>query len=183
MSVPFPNDYTLRRVAESDSKACNICFKPTSCVLLSSNKVDFFHACEAHLNDSTFCTPEYPASYKELNAKKMELENKISGLNKQIEQAQPYAWTKLMSGWKKPPAEDKQEPDKLAKLEDEKKTLTTELETVVSQLKQTKVKDYKLDNGMYKSRIQTYVSARVRAKRQKEVHTPGFFPSAPTGKP
>ena len=113
----------------------------------------------------------------------MELENKISGLNKQIEQAQPYAWTKHMSGWKKPPAEDKQEPDKLAKLEDEKKTLTTELETVVSQLKQTKVKDYKLDNGMYKLRIQTYVLARVRAKRQKEVHTPGFFPSAPTGKP
>jgi hypothetical protein len=183
MSVPFPNDYTLRRVAELDLKACTICFKPTSCVLLSANKVDFFHACEAHLGDSTFCTPEYPESYKELNAKKLELENKIRGLAKQIEQAQPYAWTKLMSGWKKPPLEDKQEPDKLAKLEDEKKALTTELESVASQLKQTKVKDYKLDNGIYKLRIQNYVLARVRAKRQKEMQTPGFFPAAPTGKP
>lgn len=182
MASPFPNDYKLRRVAELDLKACAVCFKPTNCVLLAANKADFFHACEAHLGDSSFCTPVYSESYKQSKAKKLELENKISGLDKQIEQAKPYAWTKLMSGWKKP-QEDTPETKKLAQLEQDKKSATKEMEEVDEMLQNATVKDYKLDEGMYKLRIQTYILTKVRAKRQKELHTPGFFPKAPVGNP
>lgn len=112
----------------------------------------------------------------------MELETKISGLEKQIEQAQPYAITKFMSGWKKS-AKDEKEADKLSALETDKKAAETELATVTSELAKTTVKNYKLDEGMHKLRIQNYVLAKVRAKRQKEMHTPNFFPSVPSGKP
>ncbi|KAG6012868.1 hypothetical protein E4U43_007607 [Claviceps pusilla] len=58
MSVPFPNLYTHRKVAETAAKACDVCYKPSSSVLITADKKDFFYVCPTHLKDTYFCTPK-----------------------------------------------------------------------------------------------------------------------------
>ncbi|KAG6038822.1 hypothetical protein E4U41_003608, partial [Claviceps citrina] len=62
MSVPFPNLYTHRKVADTAAKACDVCYKPSSSVLITADKkvmgADFFYVCPAHLQDTYFCTPK-----------------------------------------------------------------------------------------------------------------------------
>lgn len=38
MSAPFPNIYTHRKVAETAAKSCDICYKPSSSVLITPDK-------------------------------------------------------------------------------------------------------------------------------------------------
>jgi hypothetical protein len=38
MSAPFPNIYTHRKVAEASAKACDICYKPSTSVLITPDK-------------------------------------------------------------------------------------------------------------------------------------------------
>lgn len=38
MSMPFPNIYTHRKVAEASAKACDICYKPSTSVLITPDK-------------------------------------------------------------------------------------------------------------------------------------------------
>ncbi|KAG5931718.1 hypothetical protein E4U53_001646 [Claviceps sorghi] len=86
MSAPFPNLYTHRKVAETAARACDICYKPSSSVLITADKKvrrgwlvvsrhqepswpggrtsltmiaqDFFYVCPTHLKDTYFCTPK-----------------------------------------------------------------------------------------------------------------------------
>ncbi|KAG5927071.1 hypothetical protein E4U42_002658 [Claviceps africana] len=87
MSAPFPNLYTHRKVAETAARACDICYKPSSSVLITADKKvrrerlighqghrgradgrrttpvnhyaqDFFYVCPTHLKDGYFCTPK-----------------------------------------------------------------------------------------------------------------------------
>ncbi|KAG5979367.1 hypothetical protein E4U55_005245 [Claviceps digitariae] len=58
MSAPFPNLYTHRKVAETAAKACDVCYKPSSSVLITADKKDFFYVCPTHLKDTYFCTPK-----------------------------------------------------------------------------------------------------------------------------
>jgi hypothetical protein len=38
MAAPFPNIYTHRKVAETSSKACDVCYKPSTSVLITPDK-------------------------------------------------------------------------------------------------------------------------------------------------
>lgn len=101
MSAPFPNAYTSRLVAASDSKACLVCFKPTTTVLVASNKVDFFYICSSHLKDKAFAEPIHPEEYLELIKERDNIEKKVKTLTLQASKIKPYSWNKVMSnfGW------------------------------------------------------------------------------------
>lgn len=187
---PFPNDYLLRLVAESDSKACLICYKPTTSVLLAGNKGDFFYVCPGHLKDESFSRPIHPESYTKLLNEQKELEKKIVTANEVAEANKPYSWNKIMTsmGWKtdkksedttksaETQAKEKTYEALLAELNELKKQLATLKESITG----FKFKNYKLSGDIYKMRINNHIQARVRAKRQQEMHNPSFFPSAPT---
>ncbi|EEB05751.1 fungal protein [Schizosaccharomyces japonicus yFS275] len=51
------NSYTVRQVAVSNQKACFICYRPSSTVLVEEAKRDFFYVCRSHLRDPGFATP------------------------------------------------------------------------------------------------------------------------------
>jgi hypothetical protein len=103
--APFENTWYHRKVAENASKPCNICFKPTSSVLITpNNKVwgakyllwravhqaqDFFYVCIGHLSDRGFCQPDADEA-KELTErkKKEEMDREIEKVKKEYEEKQ-----------------------------------------------------------------------------------------------
>lgn len=206
-SAPFPNTYTSRLVASSNSKACSICYKPTTTVLVSSNNADFFYICSSHLKDKAFAEPihleDYTALKKELN----ELESQIRSMTKRAESIKPYSWNKVMNnlGWSNSYEEEDKEtsikagtqkdgsPDKVETSEvsnaqkksyDELIKETKELRKKLTQVNESiasfKFKNFKLDTNVYRMRINSVLQAQNRLKRQKEVQNPGFFPLAPS---
>jgi outer membrane biosynthesis protein TonB len=99
------NIWHLRRVADNASKACWICYKPTTSVLITpNNKVrqntpsismeltylqDFFYACPGHLVDRGFCQPDADeAAAVEAKKKKDELDTEIEKVKKEYEEKQ-----------------------------------------------------------------------------------------------
>jgi len=99
----FPNVYTHRKVAATASKPCEICYKPSTSVLVTpENKVsqtlstfytpyssqkDFFYVCPTHLRDKGFCLPiidEAAVAAK----KKKEMEAEIERVKQDFEERQ-----------------------------------------------------------------------------------------------
>ena len=101
----FPNTYTHRKVADTASKACEICYKPSASVLVTpENKVrysealisslgylfcsymqDFFYICPAHLKDNGFCSPLIDKAAIAAKKKK-EMEAEFERVKQEIEE-------------------------------------------------------------------------------------------------
>ncbi|EHK99155.1 putative UPF0589 protein C32H8.01c [Glarea lozoyensis 74030] len=83
----FQNVYTHRKVADTASKPCEICYKPTASVLVASENKDFFYVCPGHIKDRKFCTPiidEAAVAAK----KKKEMEAEVEKVKKEFEERQ-----------------------------------------------------------------------------------------------
>lgn len=123
--MAFPNIYTHRKVADTASKPCDICFKPsTSVLVVPENKVcslpkyldvvanvkkDFFFICPGHLKDKGFCTPIIDEAAV-VAKKKKEMEEEVERVKKEFEEKQK----------KKKEKEKEKEKDKDKKDEDKK---------------------------------------------------------------
>lgn len=134
--MAFPNIYTHRKVADTASKPCDICFKPSTSVLvvpdnkvhslpkhfdtIANDKKDFFFVCPGHLKDKGFCTPiidEAAVAAK----KKKEMEDEVERVKKEFEEKQKKKKEKEKSKEKdKDKGKDKKDEDKKEK-DDEKK--------------------------------------------------------------
>lgn len=196
---PFPNEYSTRLVADSDAKACHVCFKPACTVMLSANKADFFYVCASHLKDASFAVPIHPDSYNELLSEKKKLQAKVASADATAEANRPYSWNKLMGnlGWAKDAKDKSSDSDKDkgkdSKENDKAKTyeellraagaLKSELAQLTSDIDAYVFKKFALNKEIYRIRINTHLQAKARARRAKEMHEPLFFPTAPSGSP
>lgn len=191
---PFPNEYLKRQVSESDAKACSVCYKPASTVLLSSNQGDFFYICPSHLKDASFCTPIHPDAYNELLEKRKDIEKQAKDASVKAEANRPYSWNKLVNtiNWNKAkpaeagkdaitPKEDKDKSVTYENLLAELDKLKKELAALDQQISTFSFKNYQLNKDIYRMRINGYIQAQWKIKRQKEMQDPSFFPQAPTG--
>ena len=81
------NLYHRRLVAETSGKACWICYKPSSTVLITPESDDWFHICPGHLTDRKFAIPK---DEEDLAKKKREadLEKEIEAIKKEYEEKQ-----------------------------------------------------------------------------------------------
>lgn len=200
-TAPFPNTYANRIVAASNSKACTICYKPTVTVLVSQNNLDFFYVCDSHLKDKAFAEPLYPDDYTVLIKEKEKLQAEITSTKKRAAACKPYSWNKMMNtiGWADSDLNEKDKKDSgletpnsqgddssksLAKSYDELIKLCKDLEKKVTEVNESiasfKFKNYRLDTNVYRNRLNGYLQAQNRIRRQKEMLTPGFFPLAPS---
>lgn len=132
----FPNIYTHRKVADTASKACEICYKPSTSVLVTpENKVkskpssqssqgvsvltsaqDFFYVCVGHLKDRGFCSPiidEAAVAAK----KKKEMEAEVERVKLEFEEKQKKKKEKEKE---KDKDQDKTKDDKSEKSAEEK---------------------------------------------------------------
>lgn len=183
--APFPNDYALRLVAESDSKSCVVCYKPSSSVLISANSADFFYICPNHLQDDSFATPVHPAEYQELITKKTKLTGDIAQCKHDMEAVRPYTINKLITsipGLKPKKLEEGVETnlDKFNKLQEQHTDLTKQLAEVGQSITEFKFKKFTLNKDIYRIRINSLIQQKVSQKRQAELNKPGFFPSVPS---
>lgn len=97
-NLPFENNYKLRKVAETDSRACSVCYKPTSAVLVSDNQKDFFYVCLTHLKDTGFSNPIYSDEREEVTRKLKEKQDKVKIINFMInEKSKSGTWNKIFS--------------------------------------------------------------------------------------
>ncbi|MCJ1392230.1 hypothetical protein MMC18_005097 [Xylographa bjoerkii] len=80
--MALSNIWHLRTVAESSSKPCYVCYKPTVSVLITPDNKDFFYACRGHLKDRGFCSPVIDEAAK----KKEELDREIELVKKDYEE-------------------------------------------------------------------------------------------------
>lgn len=113
--MSLPNIWHLRRVADNSAKACLICYKPSTSVLITpDNKVripyvlftiffalailnrtlflwpiqDFFYVCPIHLKDRGFCSPIVDSEKEAAKKKEEALAREIEKVKKEYEEKQ-----------------------------------------------------------------------------------------------
>ncbi|KAH6657621.1 VPS4-associated protein 1 [Truncatella angustata] len=85
--MSFPNIWHHRKVAETSARGCDVCFKPSTSVLVTPEKQDFFYVCPVHLKDTRFATPivdEAAIAAK----KKKEMDEEVERVKKEYEEKQ-----------------------------------------------------------------------------------------------
>ncbi|RMZ81438.1 hypothetical protein DV738_g2156, partial [Chaetothyriales sp. CBS 135597] len=100
-STPLPNIWHLRAVAEASSKACYVCYKPTTAVLITPDNKDFFYICKSHLKDKGFASPLVDEKAEAEKRKKEAMDREIEQIKKEYEEK-----AKAKKGKKKDKAED-----------------------------------------------------------------------------
>ena len=193
----LPNLYIRKLVAESDSKLCLVCYKPSSTVLLNSSKMDFFYVCPQHLKDEQFAKANHSEEYKETNKKKMELEAALTRKRKRSEELKS-GWSFWKVGTNKMEKEQQENETKDLQRDDNSKsqekretqhTLKQEVRELEGKLNDTnewlanyRPKEYALDSQIHKMRLLQRTQIKVRSKQQREKLPEDIFPEVPNSR-
>lgn len=133
--MALQNVWHHRKVADNSAKACWICYKPSTSVLITpDNKVrpprsgcslaskycqDFFYTCIGHLSDRGFCQPDADeAAAAAAREKKEELDREIEKVKKEYEEKQKIKREKRKAKEKEKDKEDKEKASKNEEEED-----------------------------------------------------------------
>ncbi|CAK9437460.1 uncharacterized protein LODBEIA_P18380 [Lodderomyces beijingensis] len=191
--APFPNKYTSRKVAASDSKPCSICYKPTTTVLISDNQADFFYVCDLHLQDDQFATAIKEQNYTDLQSEVEKLKNEVEKLRKDVDAEKPYLWG-LNNYWKKSGSSstsgggDDNKVEKLpAKHDNKYQSLKNKLGEQLNSLQAKeqevesfKFKNFALQQTIYRNRLMLHQKKKYNVERSRQIQESGFFPTAPS---
>ncbi|KAK3903793.1 hypothetical protein C8A05DRAFT_32451 [Staphylotrichum tortipilum] len=182
--MSFPNEYAHRKVAEAKAKACDICFKLSSSVLITPDNKDWFYVCPAHLKDTGFCTPKIDQAAIEAR-KKRELEQEIERVKKEYEEKQNKKKEKEAKGDKKDEAADKNDQaDKSGSDNSQKTQDKTKDETVTSTTEDDEEpRVFELKSTFYQQRLNRKRQAEIAKRNRERMQDPTYFPSVPKNIP
>lgn len=170
---PFKNVYHVRKVGDSSSKACFVCYKPTNTVLVTSDgKSDFFYLCEGHLVDKSFASPQIDPEVEAAKEKKKALEKEIEELEKK--------WKERESKKKKAKKDDDKEED--SSKDQEEKALKNEKDKN-EEIVNKKPRVYILNNDIFSIRRSNWRSLQQSKKTQQLLNKPNLFPKVPSHVP
>ncbi|KAF2737304.1 DUF1742-domain-containing protein, partial [Polyplosphaeria fusca] len=187
-NMVLQNVWHHRRVAESSAKACWICYKPSSSVLITPDNKDFFYLCIGHLKDRGFCVPDADeAAAAAARTKQMELDREIEKVKKEYEERQARKREK-----RKEKDKDKdKDKDKGSKKQDEEEDKDDEKakDEKIKELSKSKEESevepgsriYSLNKNFYQMRIDKMRNAEIAKRNRERLKNPSLFPSAPTG--
>lgn len=175
-------------MAETSARTCEICFKPSTSVLITPDNKDFFYVCPGHLQDRQFCTPIIDQAAVEAK-KKAALEEEVARVKKEYEEKQRKKKEKEAAEKKSDKEKDKH-TDKDSKANDEK----TEAEKTEAEKsgKPTESKspepeeeprEFELKRMFYQERINKKRNAEIAKRNRERMRDPNFFPSVPKGPP
>lgn len=196
-STGSKNLYYRRLVAESNAKACWICFKPSSCVLINDDQ-DFFYICPGHLTDTKFAT----AKDADDVARKLEKKKKDEEIEKEIEAVKKEFAEKMKKKMDRRRQKEfekegkKPEDEKKKKKEDdeEEKRLEKEQEDKVKELEKKKEPEkakvggdgpriFELHKNFFQMRQQRKAQAAAAKRQSERLRNPNLFPQVPTDLP
>ncbi|KAI1647770.1 DUF1742-domain-containing protein [Daldinia loculata] len=191
--MSFPNTWNHRKVAETSAKACEVCFKPSTSVLITPDNKDFFYVCPGHLKDRGFCTPiiDHDAIAAK---KKKEMEDEIERVKKEYEEKQRKKKEKESEKSKKenedketketkkdepsPQVKDKPDEKTPPKVEEEPRVFSLQKSLVIPLF------SYWLSILMtcrtfYQQRLDRKRAAEMAKRNRERLSNPNYFPSVP----
>ncbi|EHK46931.1 hypothetical protein TRIATDRAFT_217303 [Trichoderma atroviride IMI 206040] len=184
MAAPFANLYTLRKVAEAAAKACDVCYKPSTSVLITPDKKDFFYICPVHLKDRNFCSPKIDEDAVKAKREK-ELAEEKEKLKKEYEEKQRKKKEKEKEKEKEKDKDkkDKDKKDKDKDKEKDKEKDKDEDEAVKTPKEEDEPRVFELKSVFYQQRLQRKRQAEAAKRDRERASQPNYFPSVPTGAP
>ncbi|KAL5000723.1 VPS4-associated protein 1 [Aspergillus recurvatus] len=184
----LPNIWHLRRVADTAAKACLICHKPSSSVLITPNSKDYFYVCPVHLKDRQFCSPIVDAEEEAAKKKAEAMAREIEKVKKEYEEKQQRKKEKEKEKKKDDPKDDndKDKDDSSERADDrkEEKERDDKINAITKQ--STSTSDYSprifaLHKNFYQMRVDRMRNIEAAKRNRQRLQDPSFFPSVPSG--
>ncbi|KAI0856522.1 DUF1742-domain-containing protein [Xylaria cubensis] len=189
--MSIPNIWHHRKVADNSAKGCEICFKPSTSVLVTPDKQDFFYVCPAHLKDRGFCSPIIDHDAVAAAKKKKEMDEEVERLKKEYEEKQRKK--KEKEAEKEKDKDKEQEKDKReSKGKDDEKDEKKEDSTPNTKDKpkdknQPDVDEeprvFALQRTFHQQRLDRKRQAEIAKRNRERLSNPNFFPSVPKDLP
>ncbi|KAF3906966.1 hypothetical protein ABW21_db0200261 [Orbilia brochopaga] len=182
MAQPFQNAYVHRKVAESSSKPCMICYKPSTSVLITSCQKDFFYICPAHLADKGFATAQVDEAAEAERKKKEEMDQELEKLKREYEEKMKRKEEKKQDKDKGKGKEKKDEEAEKAKIETEN-AASTAAKAVEAAAPVASFSQYQLHRDFFNMRQQKYREKQLAKRNMERLKNPLSFPAVPKGDP
>ncbi|EAW10172.1 AAA-ATPase Vps4-associated 1 family protein [Aspergillus clavatus NRRL 1] len=195
--MSLQNVWHLRRVAETAARACIICYKPSSSVLITPDNKDFFYVCPVHLQDRHFCSPIVDAEEAEAKKKQEALAREIENVKKEYEEKQRRKKEKEKEKGKGKGKEDKtdeKDQDKESKKsgqdgDNEAKSMETERDEKIESIKKAaspsatddSPRIFTLHKNFYQMRIDRLRGLEMAKRNRQRLQDPSLFPAVPSG--
>lgn len=185
------NLYHRRLVAEASAKACWICYKPSSTVLITAEgSDDWFHICPGHLTDRKFAIPkdeEDPAKKK----REEELEKEIEAIKKEYEEKQKKKAEKRKAKEKKDGKQPDEKADQKKEDEEDEKAKEEKVKALEEKKQGSDAKAgavsgprvFELQKNFWQMRMQKRRDADAARRNRERMRQPGLFPAVPGGNP
>lgn len=182
------NLYHRRLVADSGAKACWICYKPSTTVLITPDQDDWFHICAGHLSDRKFAIPKDEEDLAE-KKRKEELDKEIEAVKKEFKEKMRKKLARRKQkeyekeGEKETKKAEKEKEEEDAKEEKEKEAKLKELEGKKEPAKAVVEgpRVFELHKNFFGMRMQKKREGEQAKRNRERLKGLGGFPSVPSG--
>ncbi|CAI7657480.1 unnamed protein product [Penicillium palitans] len=194
--MSLTNVYHVRRVADTSAKACLICYKPSTSVMITPDNKDFFFVCPAHLQDKHFCSPIIDTEGQAKRLKEEALAKEIEKVKKEYEEKQRRKKEREKASSKdnkeekdkgKDEPKDKDKDASESNANDEKDRDDKIASIQKGSETETKSDDspriFSLHKNFYQMRIDRLRNIEMAKRNQERLRQPSLFPSVPSGNP
>lgn len=183
--MSFPNIWHHRKVADTSAKACEVCFKPSSSVLVTPENKDFFYVCPTHLKDRGFCSPIIDQDAVAAKKKK-EMEEELERVKKEYEEKQRKKKEKDAKAGKES-EKDKDKEEKGSKDAEKKDESNVDDKNKTDEKAPSKTEEeprvFALQKAFYQQRLDRKRQAEMAKRNRERLSNPNYFPSVPKGLP
>ncbi|KAL7624094.1 hypothetical protein AAE478_005651 [Parahypoxylon ruwenzoriense] len=194
--MSFPNVWHHRKVANTSAKPCEVCFKPSTSVLVTPENKDFFYVCPGHLKDIGFCSPIVDQEAVAAKKKK-EMEDELDKVKKEYEERQRKKQEKEKAkksdekekgeGEEKGKGKDKEENEQDPKKPEKKDETAPDSKDNADDKAPPKAEEeprvFALQRTFYQQRLDRKRQAEMAKRNRERLSNPNFFPSVPKDLP
>ncbi|KAL6234180.1 VPS4-associated protein 1 [Aspergillus navahoensis] len=188
----LPNIWHLRRVADTAARACLVCHKPSSSVLITPNNKDYFYVCLVHLKDRHFCSPIVDAEEETAKKRAEAMAREIEKVKKEYEEKKQRkkekekekAKEKKKGDPKDDKGNDKDDSSKKADDKKEEKERDDKIDAIKKQSTSTlddSPRIFALHKNFYQMRVDRMRNLEAAKRNRQRLQDPSFFPSVPSG--